>query len=254
MAAFDEYSKRYRSIHMRREAGILEIRLHSDEGPLRFSLAPHGEMVRAFTEIAQDSENEVVILTGTGDEFIGPVIPPLGLSHRREIHGDPIYWEQGSLIANLLNIPVPMIAAVNGPAVRHAEVALLCDIVLAAEEATFQDSSHFSAGLVPGDGVHVVFPMLMGANRGRYFLLTGQTLSAREAKDYGLISEVLPAANLLARAWEHAREIMRRPPLVRRYSRILLTQDLKKRMQDLLGLGLSLESLAGMMRPPRSSG
>ena len=152
------------------------------------------------------------------------------------------------ILGNLLNIEVPMIAAINGPALRHAEIPLLCDIVLCSDNASFQDSAHFHGGLVPGDGVHVVFPLLMGTNRGRYFLLTGQTLSANEARELGLVNEVLPREQLLDRAWAHARMLMQRPPLLRRYARVLLTQDLKKRMQELLGYGLALEGLAATQR------
>jgi enoyl-CoA hydratase/carnithine racemase len=64
-----------------------------------------------------------------------------------------------------------MIAAVNGPALIHAELALLCDIVLVSQTAVFQGLPHFPSGLGPREGVHVVFPLLLGANRGRYFLL-----------------------------------------------------------------------------------
>ena len=75
---------------------------------------------------------------------------------------DKIYWEGKQLLMNLLAIEVPMISAVNGPAMRHSELPLLCDIVLAAEEASFQDAGHFGGGLVPGDGVHAVYPLLLG--------------------------------------------------------------------------------------------
>jgi enoyl-CoA hydratase/carnithine racemase len=136
-----------------------------------------------------------------------------------------------------------MISAINGPALRHSEVPLLCDIVLAAEDTTFQDSAHFANGLVPGDGMHIVYPLLMGLNRGRYFLLTGQTLTAREAQNIGLVSEVLPRAELLPRAWALAEQLAQRPRLVLRYSRVLLTHQLKRQMHDLLGYGLALEGL-----------
>ena len=61
----------------------------------------------------------------------------------------------------------------------------------ASEDVTFQDSAHFINGLIPGDGMHVLFPMLLGLNRGRYFLLTGQTIDAQKALELGVVSEVL---------------------------------------------------------------
>ena len=136
-----------------------------------------------------------------------------------------------------------MISAINGPALRHSELPLLCDIVLAAADVTFQDSGHFVNGLIPGDGMHIIYPLLMGMNRGRYFLLTGQTLSAQEAKELGLVNEVLPSSELLPRAWQLAEQLAQQPPLVLRYTRVLLTMHLKRMMQDMLGYGLALEGL-----------
>ena len=120
---------------------------------------------------------------------------------------------------------------------------LLCDIVLAAEEVEFQDSGHFVNGLIPGDGMHIIYPLLLGINRGRYFLLTGQSLSAQQALDLGVVNEVLPRDRLMDRAWELAEQLIQQSPLVLRYSRVLLTQNLKRQMHDLLGYGLALEGL-----------
>ena len=136
-----------------------------------------------------------------------------------------------------------MIAAVNGPAHRHAELAVLCDIVLASENASFQDAGHFVNGTIPGDGVHVVWPMLLGPNRGRYFLFTGQKLSAQEALALGVVGEVLPRERLLPRAWELAERLAAAPRLTSRYTRVLVTQTLKRMMHDNLGYGLALEGL-----------
>ncbi len=239
-------------IHMRREDGILEMRFHTDDGPLQWSLTPHGELEQAFLDVGRDRENEVVILTGTGDHFSGPRVGPEGHNHKRNPvtpqEWDPIYWEGKHLQMNLLNIEVPVISAVNGPAYRHAEIPLLSDIVVASEDAAFQDSAHFTGGLLPGDGVHIVFPLLMGINRARYFLLTGQTLDAGQALAFGLVNEIVPKEAVLPRAWELARQLLRQPTLLRRYARVLLTHDIKKKMHDLLGYGLALEGLGASLR------
>ena len=136
-----------------------------------------------------------------------------------------------------------MIAAVNGPATIHAELAVLCDVVLAAEHAVFQDS-HYPRGVVPGDGVHVVWSLVLGPNQGRYFLLTGQELTAQRACELGVVAEVLPQNELLDRAWELARDLASKPTLTRRYSRVALVQPLKRALLNDLEFGLALEGLA----------
>lgn len=73
-------------------------------------------------------------------------------------------------------------------------------------------------------------------------------LDAQQALDLGLVSEVLPGDQLLPRAWALARQLQQRPPLLRRYTRVMLTQDLKRRMHDLLGYGLAMEGLAAVQR------
>ena len=243
MAMFEDYAEKYQSVRMERRDGILQLTFHTDGGPLQWGETPHREFPEAFRDIGSDPETKVVIMTGTGEAFSGPRATPEARLRRTAAAWDKTYWEGKHLLLNLLDIEVPMISAINGPALRHSEVPLLCDIVLAAEETTFQDSAHFANGLVPGDGMHIVYPLLMGLNRGRYFLLTGQTLTAREAQELGLVNEVLPRRELLPRAWALAAQLAQRPALTLRYSRVLLTQHLKRLMHDLLGYGLALEGL-----------
>jgi enoyl-CoA hydratase/carnithine racemase len=244
---FEDYSDKYENISMRREDGVLEMTLGTDSGPLQWGRQPHAELEEAFLNIGRDRQNQLVIMTGTGEEFSGPVAE--AESNRAAHKQTPdewaeLGWESNRLLTNLLAIDVPMIAAVNGPAARHAELPVMCDIVLAAEHASFQDSAHYAGGLVPGDGVHVVFPMIMGLNRGRYFLLTGQSIDAHQAMEYGLVNEVLPREELMPRARELAHEIMQQPEMNRRYARLLLTEQLRRQLNELLPYGLALEGLA----------
>ena len=148
------------------------------------------------------------------------------------------------MIRNLLGIGVPTIAAVNGPVRMRPELPVLCDVVIASETACFRDAGHFNNGVVPGDGAHVVWPLLLGYNRARYFMLTGQELSAQEALRLGVISEILPGNRLNARAWEIAREMARRTDLTLRYTREVLVGPIRDLMQRYLASGLALEGLA----------
>lgn len=246
MTKFDDYAQKFQTIRFRREDGILEMTLHTNGDSMRFGPIPHGELEQAFLDIGRDPENQVIIVTGTGAEFTGPAITPA--AGRSVPKLTPEQWmklgsEAKRFTMNMLAIEAPMIAAVNGPALRHSEMPLMCDIVLAAEEAAFQDSAHFRGGMVPSDGVHVVFPMLMGLNRARYFLLTAQVIDAKQALEYGLVNEVLPREKLLPRAWELARQIVQQPVIVRRYTRVILSEYLRRPMSDLLGYGLALEGL-----------
>ncbi len=243
MVTFDQYAHKYQTVRMERRDGILQITLHTNGGPLQWGSLPHEELPQVFGDIGSDRENRVVIMTGTGNSFSGPRGSAQGRPRRTPLEWDKTYWEGKHLLTNLLDIQVPMISAINGPALRHSELPLLCDIVLASEDTSFQDSGHFMSGLIPGDGMHVVYPMLLGMNRGRYFLLTGQTIDARKALELGLVAEVLPREQLLPRAWELAEQLAQQPPLVLRYSRVLLTQHIKRLMHDLLGYGLALEGM-----------
>lgn len=250
MANFDEYSSRFEHVAMRREDGILELRLHTDGGPLIWGAAPHEELGYCFQEVGADRENRIMIITGTGDRFISR-LDQSWVGAMTAAKWDRIYTNGKRLLRALLDIEVPVIAAVNGPARIHAEVAVLSDIVLAAETTFFQDVPHFQFGTVPGDGAHAVWSGLLGPNRARHFVLTGATVDAEEAQRLGVVAEVLPAERLLARAWDVARDLARQPDVTLRYTRQVMTMDLKRRVLPDVANGLALEGLAAAETWPR---
>jgi enoyl-CoA hydratase/carnithine racemase len=150
------------------------------------------------------------------------------------------------MLHNLLNLEAPVIGAVNGPAFVHAESLVMSDIVLASEHAVFADKVHVMGNVVPGDGVHVWWPMVLGPNRGRHSLLSGAEIPAAEAMALGFVAEVVGHDKLLERAWEVALELARKPPLMLRYTRVALTQHIKRRLLDDQGYGLILEGMGIM--------
>ncbi len=241
--AFEAYREKYENVRMRREDGILEVALHTRGDPLEFNGYVHEALVHAFRDIGDDPDNHVVILTGTGDEFCTRISPD-GFDFFTPTGYDKILREGTKILANLLDIEVPMIAAINGPVSVHSEYALLCDIVLAAEGAYFQDAPHPAFGIVPGDGLHVLWPEVIGEIRGRYFLLSGQKLTAAEAREYGAVNEVLHREALLPRAWELARYLKKQSPLTLRYTRMALSTRFRRRLQESLSYGLALEGIS----------
>jgi len=152
---------------------------------------------------------------------------------------------------NMVNIPQPIIAAINGPARTHSEIGLLCDIVLSAPDALFQES-HLLNGLVPGDGMHVAWTTLLGLSRAKYFMIMGETMTADEAHRLGLVHEIHPKDKLLDRAWEVARYLLSKPPLAVRLTREVLMVELKRRMHEQLPFGLMMEGMAAMSHFPTS--
>lgn len=246
-----DYFDRYQTITLDRDGdGILTVRLHTDGGPVRYNRDNLREWAHAFGDIGADRDNRVIVITGTGDEFIAqhghfgaPLQTPADLDVPR--------WDQVRQVSRLLEIEAPVISAVNGPALLHAEVALLADINLAAETAEFADIGHCPVGQPPADGVHIMWLELLGINRGRYFLLTGQRIPAREALALGVVNEVLPAEELMPRAYEIAGQLATYSDLSLRFMRVCLTNRWKQLFNEGGGgihYGMTLIQLSNLDR------
>ncbi|HEY7105822.1 MAG TPA: enoyl-CoA hydratase/isomerase family protein [Acidimicrobiia bacterium] len=248
---FEDYRDRYACARLEKsDEQILLVTLHTDDGEFVWDMAAHDDVAALFSDIAGDRDLTAVILTGSGVNFMdhfGAAEPGRELPVHQDLGAerlDDVGWTGTQLFLNLLDVQVPMIAAVHGACTVHAELPVMCDLVLASDDACFQDSVHFARGVVPGDGSQIVWPMVLGRNRGRYFLLTGQKLTAQEAMAYGAVNEVVPRDGLLARAWELARELALRPPLTLRLTRSVLVQELRRAAADDLALGVYEELYA----------
>jgi enoyl-CoA hydratase/carnithine racemase len=244
MSRFHAYSNSFPNARLTRsKTGVLEVAFHSDGGTLVFNGHTHEQFVDLFHAIGSDRDNRVVILTGSGNAFMESITPD-GFDFFSPQGYDKIYREGKKILMNLLDIEVPMIAALNGPARLHSEYILLCDIVLATPSTVFQDKPHFDFGIVPGDGVNLLWQEVIGTVRGRYFILTRQELDAETAKQWGAVNEILPADKLLPRAHEIAEGLAELPPLTTSYTRIVLTQKLRRIIDKGVGYGLALEGIS----------
>jgi enoyl-CoA hydratase/carnithine racemase len=243
LTTLSDYQGRYQYIELSRDAnGVLTVRFHYRGGKFLWGFPQHDEVADCLLQISRDRDNKVVIVTGTGDVFLDefeavadmaamfkPTFKDFCSHHMAVGH---------RLIQNHLDVEVPMIGVVNGPAGVHAELAVLCDIVICADDAYFADAAHFPNGITPGDGVHIIWPELLGVNRGRYFLLTGERIYADEAKRLGIVSEVMPRASLEARAKALAAALARHDGIMLRHTRSVLVQKLREQVARLLPLGL----------------
>jgi enoyl-CoA hydratase/carnithine racemase len=244
MADFGTYKNAFPHAKLTRSPeGVLEVVLHTNGRSLVFNGYTHEEFGDLFHQIGQDVNNRVVILTGAGDAFIDS-IDPEGFDFFTPRGYDKIYREGKKVLLNILDISAPLIAAVNGPATVHSEYVLLADIVIATPNTVFQDKPHFEFGIVPGDGIHSLWPEVIGSIRGRTFVLTQQIIGADEAKTLGVVSEIVPREQLMDRAREIALRLAKLPPLTTSYTRVALTQKLRRVVDESVGYGLALEGIS----------
>lgn len=207
-----------------------------------------------FTEAARrinaDRDVRCVILTGAGKAFSaggnvkamregsegfgGPGV------HIREHYRNGIH----RIVRSVWGIEVPVIAAVNGPAIGLGnDVACLCDTRIAADTAIF-GATFLKIGLIPGDGGAWLLPRIVGIARASELLYTGDTIDAKTAEKWGLVSEVVPAAELMARARAVAEKICGQAPDVLRMTKQLLRQGMTVSFDNIMELSASMQALA----------
>jgi enoyl-CoA hydratase/carnithine racemase len=231
MPRFEEYKKIFEDcLIMKRENGILEARMHTDGGPVRWSPWMHRKLIDAWAMIGNDLENEVLILTATGDFWFAmhdrEAFKEWDSIHDPDVHYDGFRRPLKS-VENFMNIDIPTIGAINGPGPSHTNFAFMCDITLSVPDFVIRDH-HFNGQFVPGDSIALLFQGLMGTKVAAPLMYSLNHMTAQEGVDYGLINEIVPREKLLDRAWEIAREIMKQPRATRRLTSLLVKRPMRR--------------------------
>jgi enoyl-CoA hydratase/carnithine racemase len=242
---FDEYKEAFKDFFRltRRDDGVILAEAHTNGGPIQLSVENHRALGQMLKVIGADPRNEILILTGSGEEFMMDSDPD-GFALEEE---DMDYWayeyayKDGRInVSSLINdLEIPTIGIMNGPGF-HSEIVLMCDISLAADDATIFDL-HYDIGSVPADGIHNCFQELLGVKRAAYALLTGQAITPQMALDWGMVNEVLPRDQLIDRAFRIADHIMTQPRTTRRLTAQIVRRPWKQRIVNDLDGGFGIQ-------------
>lgn len=201
------------------------------------------------TRINRDPGVRAVILTGAGEAFCSGGNMRAMRDREGMFAGTPVQLRDGyrhgvqRVTRAVHGLEVPSIAAVNGPAIgAGCDLALMCDLRIASESARFAES-FVRMGLVPGDGGAWLLPRVVGYSRACQMAFTGAAVDAATAREWGLVSEVLPADDLLGAARTLAARIARNPPGALRLTKMLLREAQTGRLDTVLELSAAAQAL-----------
>ncbi len=223
----------YRTLHFERIGTVLRVTIDHPDDPLNaVDETLHDELTRLFRELKREDEARAVVLTGRGRTFSAggsfdwfpSLQDPAALEHLRR--------DAKQMIWDLLDVEIPIVAALNGPAVGlGASLALLCDVIFMADTATLADP-HVRVGIVAGDGGTAIWPLAVGPARAKQYLLTGDPVPAAEAERLGLVNAVTAPDALADEALAFAKRLANGAPLAIRYTK----QAVNKLVKDALNL------------------
>jgi enoyl-CoA hydratase/carnithine racemase len=233
----------WRHIMLQRSAGVTEVTLHTDGGPLVWNARIHRELVDFWTWLSFEEQTRVVIMSGAGDRYCTEIDAPSATKTWHEL-----WWEMPRIISGRLGATVPVISVVNGPVSIHSEIPVLGDIVLATPDATFSDRAHLPRGFTPSDGVHVVWRHLLGPSRAAYFLLTAAELTSEDGLRIGFVHEVHARERIADRAREIAASLARLPEEMLAYTCTALRMVDKDDYTHAMSHGLALQGMQALAR------
>ena len=228
----------YQAIRVeKRENGVALATLNRPERRNAVDDTMHRELGQLPCDVDTDRDVKVLVITGAGGTFCAGGDFAGGL----RLRGGQLWLEAARLVNNLLDCRKPVLTAVNGHATGlGSTVALLGDVVFAARSAVFADT-HVRMGIAAGDGGQLIWPLLMGVNRAKYYLMTGDRIPAEEAERLGLVNFVVDDDALMERALERADRLAAGPSLAISASKVAVNQLMKMVSNVVLPLSLKLE-------------
>jgi enoyl-CoA hydratase len=244
----------FRALRIEREGAVLRATIAHPTSELNaVDELLHDELGRLFRGLRRESTARAVLLTGAGRAFSagGDFGWLAKLEDLRSL--DPLRRDAKQLISDLLDVELPIVAALNGPAVGlGASLALLCDVILMADTASLADP-HVRIGIVAGDGGTAIWPLVLGPARAKQYLLTGDPVSAAEAERLGLVNRVVPAAALQAEALAFAQRLADGAPLAVRYTKLAVNQWIKQAATVAFDFATALEIVTFQSRDHREA-
>ena len=219
---------RFQALRVERRGALLEVTIAHPRSELNaVDALLHDELTALFRLLRRERSARAVLLTGSRRAFCAGGdfgwFPELRGLERLE----PLRSDAKQLIWDLLDVELPIVAALNGPAVGlGASIALLCDVIFMADSASIADP-HVRVGIVAGDGGVAIWPLVLGPARAKELLLTGDPVDAASAERWGLVNRVVPAADLLAEARAFAERLAAGAPLAIRYTKLAVNKWIK---------------------------
>ena len=239
---------KYEAIEVTLDGAVLTASFDRPDQLNAINQAMHRELETLFADVDRDDDVRVVVLTGHGRAFSAGG----DLDWLLELNADPAASARtiagDRRIQNaLLAMETPIIAKVNGPAVGlGCSLALFCDIVVAASGAIFNDP-HVSVGLVAGDGGALLWPQLIGYARARRYLLTGDPITADDAAEMGLITEVVDAGDLDTAVEQWTQRLLAQPEHALKWTKVSINAGLRVIANAVLDSAAGFENVTQIM-------
>lgn len=236
----------YKRLNVEQVGGVLTVELSQPQRRNAMDEVMHGELPDLWRQIAKDRSVRVVVVKGdpAGKAFCsGGDLKWVSDAAQSGERYEEILRDGVDIVRGMTQLPQPVITMINGSAIGvGASLALFGDIVFADEAATIADP-HVTIGVVAGDGGAIIWPLLVGPNRAKEFLMTGDPLTGAQAERIGLVNHAVPADELAARVDQMAQRLAHAPRLAIELTKRSVNIQVNNLVNNILHASLALEGI-----------